>query len=53
VVGDWDGDGKVSVGLYDAAKSTLFLKNSNAAGNADTTFTFGPADARPIAGPWA
>jgi hypothetical protein len=50
--GDWDGDGKDTVGLFDPVNSTWYLRNVNAAGNADKTLTFGPGDAKPITGKW-
>ena len=52
--GDWTGNGITSVGLYDPATSTFFLRNSNSAGPADITFSYGPAGAGwiPITGNW-
>src|ERR1700730_9887863 len=32
IAGDWDGDGKDSVGLFDPANGGWFLKNSNSDG---------------------
>jgi hypothetical protein len=54
IAGDWDGNGTVTVGLYDPASSMFFLKNSNTTGFADTVFMFGPANSGmvPIAGNW-
>ncbi len=40
VVGDWDGDGIDSVGLYDPFTSTFNLRNTNSEGNADISFKF-------------
>ncbi|MCC6745080.1 MAG: hypothetical protein IT175_14560, partial [Acidobacteria bacterium] len=39
--GDWDGDGADSIGLYDPATSTFYLKNTNSPGSADLAFAFG------------
>ena len=43
LAGDWSGGGKTTVGLYDPAASTFYLKDSNSGGPADTTFTYLPA----------
>lgn len=53
-VGDWDGDGDDTAGLYNAATSTFFLKNTNAAGAADMVFGYGPPGAgwTPVVGDW-
>src|SRR5262249_29649839 len=32
VVGDWDGDGKTTVGAFDPSTGTWYLRNSNSAG---------------------
>ena len=56
--GDWTGDGVTSIGLYDPATSTFFLRNSNTAGVADETFCYGwvPAAGQraliPVTGNW-
>ncbi len=42
LLGDWDGDGVATPGLYDPATGQFFLRNSNTSGVADVTFTFGP-----------
>src|SRR5205807_911992 len=54
IVGDWNGDGVDTVGLYDPAHAAFFLRNSNNGGVADITFTFGPANMGfiPIVGDW-
>jgi hypothetical protein len=44
LAGDWDGNGSITLGLYNPLTSAFFLKNSNAAGPADIMFNFGPAD---------
>jgi len=53
IAGDWDGDGKDTIGLYQPSTGTFFLKNSNEKGSADLTFSFGPKEGvTPIAGDW-
>ncbi len=54
VAGDWDGDGRDTVGLYNPATATVYLRNSNAPGQADVTFVYGPAGSgwTPTAGDW-
>jgi hypothetical protein len=53
-VGDWNADGSDTVGVTDATTGTFFLKNTNAAGDADTIFGFGPGGLNfvPVAGDW-
>jgi hypothetical protein len=50
VVGDWDGNGTVTIGIYRGGK--FFLKNTNAVGFADYIFAFGQMGDQPIAGDW-
>jgi len=54
ISGDWDGNGKATIGTYDIDTSTFYLKNTNSAGAADLTFTFDSpsSDWKPIAGDW-
>jgi len=58
IFGNWDGGtgvaGADTVGVYNPATGAFFLKNSNATGNADISFIYGPANAGflPIAGDW-
>ena len=60
VVGDWNGDGTDTVGLYDPLTSTFYLRNSNSLqgpndhGYADIVFNYGPANSGmlPVAGDW-
>ena len=54
VMGDWDGDGEDTVGLYNPSTGEFLLRNSNSGGAADHSFQFGPAggDLLPIAGDW-
>lgn len=55
IIGDWDGDGVDTIGLYDTHTATFTLRASNSPLSDDlaaTPFAFGPADAGwlPIAG---
>jgi hypothetical protein len=54
IAGDWDNDGRDTIGLYDGSTSTFYLKNSLSGGKADVKFGFGAAGAGwlPIAGDW-
>ncbi len=60
VVGDWNGDGRDSVGLFDPSSSTFYLRNTNCLqgpndhGYADIVFNYGPANGGmlPVAGDW-
>jgi RHS repeat-associated protein len=55
IVGDWNGDGTDTVGLYDPGTGNWFLKNTNSAGDADTIFSFGPGGSvgwLPVVGDW-
>jgi hypothetical protein len=54
IMGDWDGDGKVTAGFYDGANGRFFLRNSNTNGFADIVFSYGPSGAGwlPIVGDW-
>jgi hypothetical protein len=50
VVGDWDGNGTVTIGIY--RNGYFYLKNANTLGFADVVFPFGQAGDQPIAGDW-
>ena len=54
LVGDWNGDGIDTIGLYNPVTSTFYLRNSNTTGTANTTFAYGPAGGgwTPIVGDW-
>ena len=54
VTGDWDGDGKDGLGLYDPASALFRLKNAVTLGNPDFQFRAGPRNGgwKPIAGVW-
>jgi len=50
VVGDWDGDGIDTIGVY--RNGIFYLRNSNTLGFADLTIAFGSPGDQPIAGDW-
>jgi photosystem II stability/assembly factor-like uncharacterized protein len=50
VVGDWDGDGDATIGIY--RNGSFYLRNSNTIGFADLVFAFGTPGDQPIAGDW-
>jgi bacillolysin len=50
VVGDWDGDGDATIGVY--RNGVFYLRNSNTIGFADIVFPFGAPGDQPIAGDW-
>lgn len=50
VVGDWNGDGTDTLGLF--RNGVFLLSNDSAGGYADSYFTFGTAGDQPIAGDW-
>ena len=54
VIGDWDGNGTQTIGLYDPAASRFHLRNGNNAGKADLAFVYGAANAgwKPLIGDW-
>ena len=50
VVGDWNGDGVDTIGIY--RNGVFFLSNSNTASFAEIVFPFGLPGDQPIAGDW-
>jgi len=50
IVGDWNGNGITTLGIY--RNGDFYLRNSNTVGFADIVFTFGQAGDLPIAGDW-
>jgi len=52
VVGDWNGDGADTVGIYRSSTAFFFLSDSNTAPNVDYTVLFGNPDDTPFAGHW-
>jgi hypothetical protein len=52
VVGDWDGDGTATIGIYRPATGEFHLRNSNTAGPADHLVVFPGGGGLPVAGNW-
>ena len=54
VVGDWNGDGKTTIGVVTVIAGQLVwrLRNDNSTGPANKTVTFGRKGDRPIVGDW-
>jgi hypothetical protein len=53
VVGDWDGDGVDTIGVFDPSTATWYLKNSNGPGAPDIApFAYGAPGWVPVAGDW-
>ena len=50
VVGDWDGSGDATIGIY--RNGCFYLRNSNTIGFADLVIPFGTPGDQPIAGDW-
>lgn len=50
IVGDWNGDGVDTIGIY--RNGTFYLRNSNTNGFADIVFSFGAPGDQPVAGDW-
>lgn len=50
IVGDWDGDGVDTIGIY--RNGVFYLQNSNETGYADKVFAFGADGDLPVAGDW-
>jgi hypothetical protein len=49
-MGDWDGDGVATPGLFRASDAFAYLRNSNSQGTADIRFFFGNTSDVPLAG---
>jgi hypothetical protein len=52
VSGDWNGDGRDTVGVYRPSNRTFYLRNTNSAGSADYTFVYGLKVGTPVVGDW-
>ena len=51
-VGDFDGDGIDTIGVFRPSNATVYLKNSFDGGKADAEFTYGAKGDVPVAGDW-
>ena len=52
ISGDWNGNKFWSIGQYNPASSTFYLRDSNSAGPADVTVQYGNAGWMPVVGDW-
>lgn len=52
-VGDFDGDGTDTFGLYRTTSGLMYFRNSHVQGNADLQFYFGDPGDRFVAGDWS
>jgi hypothetical protein len=52
VVGDWDGDGTFTVGIFEPDTGVWKLKNTNQEGAPDYTFAYGQVGDVPVVGDW-
>jgi hypothetical protein len=52
LAGDFDGDGRDTVGVHRASTGSVYLRNVNASGVADTRFYFGDPGDRFVTGDW-
>jgi hypothetical protein len=53
VVGDWDGSGTFTIGVYRPSNATWYLRNSNSPGAPDITpFAYGASYMKPVVGDW-
>ncbi len=56
LVGDWDGDGDDTIGVYRRQTATFLLRNSNTVGGPDISVAYGvpssPTDDVPVVGDW-
>jgi hypothetical protein len=52
IVGDWDGDGVDTVGVYDTSLGAFYLSNSNTAPAVNYSLVMGNPGDQPLAGHW-
>jgi predicted outer membrane repeat protein len=52
VVGDWNGDGVDTIGIYNQSNGVFLLRNSNTAGNPELSAVFGNPNDTPLGGKW-
>ncbi|MCI0460974.1 MAG: Ig-like domain-containing protein [Gemmataceae bacterium] len=53
LLGDWDGNGTITIGVFDPFTATFYLRNSNDPGAPDfTPFAFGVPGWLPVVGDW-
>ena len=52
IVGDWDGNGTTTIGVFRPGTNTFYLCNSSTVGQVDITLSLGAPGDLPIAGDW-
>jgi CubicO group peptidase (beta-lactamase class C family) len=52
LAGDWDGDERDTIGIFDTRENRFELRNANAAGPPDLSFVYGIGAVTPIVGDW-
>lgn len=52
IMGDWDGNGTDTLGVFRPSNGTFYLRNSNTLGDAEISFKFGESGDLPIVGDW-
>lgn len=52
VVGDWNGDGRDTPGVFRSATATWYLRNSNSGGAGNLEFVYGVPGDIPVVGDW-
>ena len=54
LMGDWNGDGVITAGVFRPGESVFYLRNSNDTGNADIAFGYGVPGSNwiPLVGDW-
>jgi hypothetical protein len=52
VVGDWDGNGTDTIGIFRPSQGMFYLRNSNTPGNVDIAVYYGSPGDLPVAGDW-
>ena len=51
-MGDWNGDGKDTIGVWDRSTATFYLRNSNTPGPPDVVVRYGASSYVPLVGDW-
>jgi hypothetical protein len=52
IVGDWDGNGTATIGVFRPEEGKFYLRNANSPGDPDHAITMGRAGDVPLAGDW-
>jgi len=52
VIGDWNGDGLDTIGVFSKVDGTFHLRDANSSGAPDHVFLFGNPNDKPLAGRW-